>query len=214
MTDELPTIWEMLDKHPEIEYIRLLWIWEEDISDSHFVRVKNCLPARPIYKIDKLDVEYSYVGPYISDEDKAAFREWVDAYESDDRFNDLYVDDVLIMGNGGDYGLKITCLCGEIREYAEGWGEGYTPNFNFDDVYTYGGQDKWYGMYGVFDENTHTILSDRRRAINEGHTRPYRSCPVPIQRQLFGGRYPLCREDARCRSGDCPGCPDIPLGQA
>lgn len=209
MTDELPTIREMLDKHPEIEYIRLLWIWEEDISDSHFVRVKNCLPARPIYKIDKLDEEYSYVGPYISDEDKAAFREWVDAYESDDRFNDLYVDDVLIVGNGSDYGLKITCLCGERREYAEGWGEGYTPDFNFDDVYTYGGQDKWYGMYGVFDDNTHTILS-KRRAINEGHTRPYRSDPVRGH-QSSGNLDRQGRVDARCRSADGPGCLKPPL---
>lgn len=157
--EKTPTIREMLEKHPEIEYISLIWIWEDDPCDSRFIRVKNRLPARPLYMIDRLDYVYSYVGPYISDEDKAAFLQWIDDYGMDDRFRDLYVGCMNIIGDSRDYGIDVTCLCGEIRDSSGNCGRDWASDFEFIDV------EKFVGQYldAIYDEETHELLSGRSK---------------------------------------------------
>ncbi len=153
-------ITEMLEQHPEIEYICLLWIWKDNGCETNFIRTGDWLPAKPIYKTDELDLEYSYIGPYISDDDKAQFIDWMIGYDSDEKFEDLRVEDIKIFGSPIDYGLKVKCLLAiQCEENPNVWGKGWNADFTFEDV-------KW-GSYcadpdGVFDEKTFDLLWERK----------------------------------------------------
>lgn len=155
MIEESTTIFEMLEKHPDIEYIMLIWVWEDDLCKK-LIRVKNRLPAQPLYRISWMEPELSYVGPYIENDDKVAFQKWVNDHGLDDKYEYLYVSNELIYGNADDY-VMVKCLRGDQFEESLNVGEEHPSKFRYVDVAEF----SHIGPDGIYDEKTHEILSRR-----------------------------------------------------